>query len=91
MDASTVTSKGQVTIPKAIRRELGIGQGSRVAFATRNGKVELRVLHHAPANVESGFGMLGARGRQLPADFDAASLLAPQRGAKGRSKTAGKR
>lgn len=77
MDASTVTSKGQVTIPKAIRRELGIGQGSRVAFASKNGKVELRVLHRAPAAVESAFGMLGARGRKLPEDFDAATLLAP--------------
>jgi AbrB family looped-hinge helix DNA binding protein len=80
MDASTVTSKGQVTIPKAIRRELGIGQGSRVAFASKNGKVEMRVLHRAPAAVESGFGMLGARGRRLPENFDAASLLTPAAG-----------
>lgn len=91
MDASTVTSKGQVTIPKAIRRELGIGQGSRVAFASKNGKVELRVVHRAPASVVSGFGMLGARGKQLPADFDAAQLLAPQRRGKGRKAPAGKR
>lgn len=78
MDASTVTSKGQVTIPKAIRRELGIGQGSRVAFFSRNGKVELRVLHRAPERVESGFGMLSAKGRKLPADFDVAKLLASE-------------
>jgi len=82
MQASTVTSKGQVTIPMEIRRALGIRQGSRVEFATRNGKVELRVLHRAPASVESGFGMLDARGKRLPADFDAASLLAPKRGAR---------
>jgi hypothetical protein len=48
-----------------------------VAFASKNGKVELRVLHRAPAAMESGFGMLGARGRQLPDNFDAASLLTP--------------
>ena len=83
MDASsTVTSKGQVTIPKEIRRQLGIRQGSRVAFASKNGKVELLVLHRAPATVASGFGMLDARGKKLPADFDAASLLAPKRGDK---------
>lgn len=29
---STVTSKGQVTIPKAVRDRLGIGPGSAVAF-----------------------------------------------------------
>lgn len=82
MDASTVTSKGQVTIPKEIRRALGIRQGSRVAFAARNGKVELHVLHRAPASVESGFGMLDAGGKHLPPDFDAASLLALRRGGK---------
>lgn len=86
MDASTVTSKGQVTIPKEIRRELGIGQGSRVAFSSRNGKIELRVLHRAPLTVESGFGMLAARGKHLPADFDAASLLAPERSGQRRAK-----
>ena len=61
-----------------IRRALGIRQGSKVAFAQRNGRVELRVVHGAPELVVSGFGMLGARGKRMPADFDAASLLVPQ-------------
>ena len=82
MDESTVTSKGQVTIPKAVRRELGIRQGSRVVFAVKNGKAEVRVVHQAPASVESGFGMLKSRGRRLPADFDPANLLAPARARK---------
>jgi AbrB family looped-hinge helix DNA binding protein len=30
--ATTVTSKGQVTIPKPFREHLGIGPGSKVAF-----------------------------------------------------------
>ena len=76
--ASTVTSKGQVTIPKRIRQDLGIRQGSTVVFATRNGKAEMRVLHRAPEAIESGFGMLDGRGKRLPADFDPASLLAPK-------------
>ena len=79
MDSSSVTSKGQVTIPKEVRRELGIRQGSRVSFAVRNGKAELRVLHRAAAGAASGFGMLRVRRRHLPADFDTASLLAPKR------------
>ena len=78
MEGSTVTSKGQVAIPMEIRRALGIRQGSNLAFAQKNGKVELRVVHRAPEAVVSGFAMLGARGKRLPADFDAASLLVPQ-------------
>jgi antitoxin PrlF len=30
--ATTVTSKGQVTIPKTVRDHLGIGPGSQIAF-----------------------------------------------------------
>jgi AbrB family looped-hinge helix DNA binding protein len=77
MDESTVTSKGQVTIPKQVRRALGIRQGSRVAFQLKQGRVELQVVHRAPVKVESGYGMLDARGRHLPADFEPASLLKP--------------
>ena len=78
MDSSSVTSKGQVTIPKEIRRELGIRQGSRVEFMARNGRAELRVVHRAPGRAVSGFGMLKSRRRHLPADFDVATLLAPK-------------
>ena len=90
MDTSTVTSKGQVTIPQEIRRALGIRQGSRVAFSAKNGQVLLRVTHAAPQTVASGFGMLSSRGRHLPADFDAASLLAPKRVAKKAAQRAGR-
>jgi AbrB family looped-hinge helix DNA binding protein len=41
--AHTVTSKGQVTIPKQLRDRLGIRAGSRVAFElTESGEVVLR-------------------------------------------------
>ena len=79
MEGSTVTSKGQVTIPQGVRRKLGIRQGSRVAFAIRGGKAEMRVLHRAPERIASGYGMLKVHGRHLPADFDPSSLLARQR------------
>jgi len=32
MPSTTLTSKGQVTIPKAVREELGLKEGDRVAF-----------------------------------------------------------
>jgi antitoxin PrlF len=37
-----VTSKGQVTIPKEIRDELGLKAGSQVEFVRENGRVVLR-------------------------------------------------
>lgn len=44
---ATVTSKGQVTLPKAIRQELGLDSGSRVRFALdgRGGFQGEPVLH----------------------------------------------
>ena len=46
--ANTVTSKGQVTIPKAVRDRLGIRAGSAVAFElSESGEVVLRpVVRH---------------------------------------------
>ncbi len=40
MAASTLTSKGQLTMPKAIRERLGLREGDRVEFrVTENGQV----------------------------------------------------
>lgn len=77
MDATTVTSKGQVTIPQSLRQQLGIRQGSKVVFTLVGDHVEMRVVH-TPATVPaSGFGMLTSERAALPADFDPATLLKP--------------
>ncbi len=39
---ATLTSKGQVTLPKVIRDALGLGPGSEVEFELQEGKVVLR-------------------------------------------------
>ena len=39
---STVTQKGQATIPGAIRKELDLHPGDKVAFESVNGKVFLK-------------------------------------------------
>lgn len=42
MPSSTVTSKGQITIPAEVRRKLGLSAGSRVTFVpTESGSYEL--------------------------------------------------
>lgn len=50
MAATTLTSKGQVTVPKSLRDFLGIGPGSKVIFElTPAGEVVLRPLTARPA------------------------------------------
>jgi AbrB family looped-hinge helix DNA binding protein len=39
---STVTRKGQVTVPIEIRRALGIKRGDKVAFTLEDGQAKLR-------------------------------------------------
>ncbi|MBM4126700.1 MAG: AbrB/MazE/SpoVT family DNA-binding domain-containing protein [Nitrospira sp.] len=41
---STITRKGQVTIPKAIRDRLGVKEGERVLFVVRGEEVVLKVI-----------------------------------------------
>ncbi|HQC29708.1 MAG TPA: AbrB/MazE/SpoVT family DNA-binding domain-containing protein [Methylotenera sp.] len=75
MQTTSVTSKGQVTIPKSLRQQLGIRQGSLIEFSIADNHIELHVKS-SPAEVpEGGFGMLKSRKVAVPADFDAASLL----------------
>jgi AbrB family looped-hinge helix DNA binding protein len=75
MEITSVTSKGQVTIPKAVRQQLGIRQGSRIEFALVGDHVEMRVRSSPASEGTSGFGMLKSRRAAVPADFDVASLL----------------
>lgn len=75
METTSVTSKGQVTIPKEVRQQLGIRQGSRIAFRLVGDIVEMRVQSSPASNVDSGFGMLKSRRAAVPADYDPATLL----------------
>ena len=38
MPEARITSKGQITVPKAVREELGVSAGDRLAFAIIDGK-----------------------------------------------------
>ena len=41
LEVAKVTSKGQVTIPAAVRRSMGIGEGDRLVFVEQEGRFYL--------------------------------------------------
>jgi len=44
MDVATLTAKGQVTVPKAVRDALGLRQGDRLSWELEDGSVRVRAL-----------------------------------------------
>jgi antitoxin PrlF len=42
-DIATVTSKGQVTVPIAVRKRLGLKEGDRLAFVNQGGEIIIRL------------------------------------------------
>ena len=77
METTTLTSKGQVTVPKAVRQQLGLRQGTKVTFVVEGDHAVLRPAVPQRAAPKSGFGMVKVSGPAVPADFDVASLLRP--------------
>ncbi len=74
MQHHTITSKGQVTIPKHVRQLLGIRQGSEVEFAVVGDHIELRVVQQPAEITATGFGLLKSKRHSAPADLDPATL-----------------
>ena len=73
---STVTDKGQITLPKVLRDRLGIRPGSKVGFALQpDGTLRLSVLTRGSAGL---FGLLAAPGdvKHSLDDIDAAVTAA---------------
>jgi AbrB family looped-hinge helix DNA binding protein len=67
--AVSVTSKGQVTIPKRIREALGITPGSKVEFDVAGGGARLKLVkRHATSRVEEGAGILNYHGPRISVD-----------------------
>lgn len=64
-----VTEKGQVTIPKGVRNQLGIHPGTRLAFAAENGRLVATKIKTADR-----FTKWRGRGR-LPGKLDVDSYL----------------
>ena len=58
MLSSSVTTKGQVTIPMELREKLGIKPGDRVGFVDEGGKI---VLQRQETAIEAVFGIVKPR------------------------------
>ena len=54
-DTSTVTTKGQVTIPAKLRKALGLSPGRRVMFHLENGRITVEPVRD---DITAAFGML---------------------------------
>lgn len=61
---STITSKGQVTIPAAVRRALGVDTADKLVFRIVDGKVEIEPL---PMSLDEAFGSVKPLSK--PEDF----------------------
>lgn len=71
---TTITSKGQVTIPRDVRLHFGLQQGMSVSFKIEGDHIALRPAPSVRQGADSGFGLIRSRRRRVPADFDVASL-----------------
>jgi AbrB family looped-hinge helix DNA binding protein len=70
----TLTTKGQVTIPRAMRQHFGLQPGVAVQFAIEGDHIALRPAPSLRDAPESGFALIRSRRKSVPADFDVASL-----------------
>lgn len=86
MSTLLVSSKGQIVLPAALRRRLGMGAGARLEILEEADGVKLRVVRAVPqVDVADLAGMLTAAARGIPRrleDFDPAALAARGRPAK---------
>lgn len=81
---ATVSDKGQVTLPKPLRDQLGIQPGSRLEFwLAADGVLQVKVLASGSASLAGLLARPGEATRSL-VDLDAAVTLAVVGRAKGR-------
>jgi AbrB family looped-hinge helix DNA binding protein len=57
-NSSTISSKGQVTVPQEIRNRVGLSAGDRVEFVEENGKILFRPLRSETNPFEKYRGVL---------------------------------
>jgi AbrB family looped-hinge helix DNA binding protein len=79
MQRTQVTIDGQVTVPKELLEQLGMGAGSHVFLDIKGNHIELRAEHETIERrggmPQSGFGMIKSKRKAVPADFGVAALF----------------
>jgi AbrB family looped-hinge helix DNA binding protein len=79
MSTLTVSSKGQIVLPAALRRKLGLGAGAKIELFEEGDGLKLLVVRPMPTtDVASLAGLVAAPARGTPRrleDFNPATLL----------------
>lgn len=57
--SSSLSSKGQVTIPQEIRNRLGVAAGDRIDFVPEDGQIVIRPSRNNPDPFAKQVGILG--------------------------------
>lgn len=74
-----VSEKGQVVIPAALRRSLGIKPGTQLEFEREGDTIRVTVEGAVPlSRIDEGYGLLKAarvRGQRRLSDFDPAVAM----------------
>lgn len=58
--SSSLSSKGQVTVPQEIRNRLGVATGDRIDFIPKEGEIVIRPSRNDPDPFTKQVGILGA-------------------------------
>jgi len=78
--SSTISSKGQITVPIEVRRSLGVKPGDRVEFAIENGRTFLKPVRDEENPFEKWVGTAPRKFGSEEAIFD---WIADMRGYRG--------
>ncbi len=78
--SSTISSKGQVTVPAEVRKRLGVKAGDRIEFALENGRTVLKPLRDEENPFEKWVGTAPTKFGSEEAIFD---WIAEMRGSRG--------
>jgi antitoxin PrlF len=57
-NSSTISSKGQITVPQEIRKRLGVETGDRVEFVVEGGRTVIRPVRSAINPFEKFIGIV---------------------------------